>query len=146
MATITDIKNKIKAKLQALEDSGSIGELQADGVRTDLFTRDIAKYPCAILTPPLVEAESETNRDNIRTYVYDIVVVQRGEDIKDIEELEELQERLMDTFDNDPTLTGSANAGVDPTFSQLEMVQDSGKRYVVFVFTVRAKIIKELTF
>lgn len=145
-ALITDVKNEIKSTLEGLVRNGTLGELQVDDFRTSLFDRNIAAYPCAILTPPYTEQTVETNRDNIRAYTFDVFVVEKQDNVSDSVQIEELQEAIFDAFDNAPTLNGKANAGLDPAMSQPEAVTDRGQRYIAFSVTLKAKVIKTLTY
>lgn len=135
----TTIKNAIKAKLDGLTPA-TLGEVQADDFKlANILDREIAKYPAAILTSPTVEAESLTNRDNLRTFSFDIAVVSKGENITTATQIENLRDALMKAFDDDPTLGGAADGGVEPAISPVEVITSRSKDFVVFVLTLRAK-------
>lgn len=143
---ITDIKTKIKAKLDALVGT-SLGEVFVDDFKqSSIFDRDYGAYPVAVVTSPSLENAAETNRDNLRRHIFNILIICKGEDISSAYDIENLMETILDAFDNDPTLTGTADGGVEPSISTPEPVVSGDKSYIAFVVTVRAKAIKSLTF
>lgn len=143
--SIATIKTQIKAKLDALI-SATLAEVQVDDLKTTIFDRDIAAYPCAILTTPEVAADYQTNRENIRTYTFAIIVIQKEENISGISDIEALIETILNQFDNDPTLSGSAVGGVEPTSSAPASYESRGKTFVTFTIFVKARDIVTLTF
>lgn len=143
---ITDIKTKIKAKLDALVPT-TLGEVFVDDFKdTAIFDRDYGAYPVAVMTSPSLENAAETNRDNLRRHIFNILVIFKGEDIATAYDVENVMETLLDAFDNDPTLTGTADGGVEPSTSTPEPIVSRDKSYIAFVLTVKAKAIKSLTF
>lgn len=143
---ITDIKNAIKTKFDGLKTAGTLGEVQVDDFKVDFLDRDIAVYPCAIITSPTVEGGYFTNNQNERTYTFNVAIVNKGENIATANDIETLAETIIDAFDNDPTLGGKADGGVEPSSSAPEPVTSQGKSFVVFTITIKAKAIKDLTF
>lgn len=143
---ITDIKNAIKTKLDALVTAGTLGEVQEDDFSQGIFSRDFAKFPAAVLTSPAMTGIALTNRSNERTYTFNVVIIQKGENIASATDIETLMESIVDAFDNDPTLGGKADGGVEPSASQPEAVAMVGKTYIAFVITIKANAVKDLTF
>lgn len=123
-----------------------LGEIQSDDFVTDFFSRDVAKFPVAIVTPSAIESEAADNRNNLRTYTYEILIVQQGENIMSSGDVENLRQAIMDLFDNDPTLSGLSNGGVDPTSSPIGTFTHADKSYVGFSIRVRPKALVTLTF
>ena len=151
MSQIADVKTNIKANLDALKAAGTLGSVIMDDFKEDILSRDIPKFPCAILTTPAVGSDYETNRDNIRTFTFEIVVIQKGENITATSAIEDLIEAILNQFDNDPTLKGGgasgvADGGVEPSTSQPDSIAAGDKTYVVFTVAIRARAIKSLTF
>lgn len=147
MAKDTDIKNKIKAKLDVLQQAGTLAEVIVDDFKKGLLDRDYSAFPVAVLQTSAIESETITNRDNIRTYVFEIVVLSKGEDVKDATTVEDLREAIIDKFDNDPTLGNTADGAVEPSSSPAEPIPlQGGKSYIVFSILIRARAIKTLTF
>jgi hypothetical protein len=137
----TTIKNAIKAKLESLVPA-TLGEVQVDDFKlSNIFDRDIAKYPAAILTSATIEAEALTNRDNIRTLTFEIVILEKGENVADATQIEDLREKIFNVFDDDPSLGGTATGGVEPVLSPVEIITDRSRSFIVFSVIVKAKAV-----
>ncbi len=146
MSLITNIKNQIKIKLDALVTAHTLGEVQVDDFKNGLFDRDYGKFPVAIVTTPSVEGSYLTNCQNERLYTYEIIVIQKGENVTSPTETEELIESLLDAFDNDPTLNGKADGGVEPSSSTPQAVSSRDKTYIAFSIILKAKAVKDLIY
>ena len=143
---ITDLKNQIKTKLNALVTAGTIGEVQMDDFKQSIFSRNFAKFPAVILTSPSVSGVALTNGQNERTHVFNMIVILKGENITSATDVENLMENMMNAFDNDQTLGGKADGGVEPSASAPEPVTDGTRSYVVFGITLKASATKDLSF
>lgn len=146
MAQVTDIKTKLKAHLQALVTASKLASYQSLKFPQEILNLDIGKYPAAVVLPCTEVGQAETNRDNLRTYTYDIVIVQKGENVSNDAAVEELCEAILNEFDNDPTFSGSANGGVLPTASETVATGSGDQTFVLFVITVHARALVGLTF
>ena len=149
MSALGDVKTAIKTKLNELTTStptAILAEVQEDDLKIGLLERDIVAYPCAILTTPSIESGAETNRDNTRIYTFEIVVVQKQENITSATDIETLAEAILDKFDNDPTLGGKADAGLEPAISSPQAAIARGKGVIFFSVILRAKKVITLTF
>lgn len=144
MALVTDIKNQIKTYLDSLVPA-TLAEVQVDDFRVGIFDREIGAYPVAILTTPSIEGDYLTNKENVRTHMFEIVVIQKGENISSATDIENLIEILMDKFDNNFTLAGKADAGVEPSSSTPAAYTSKGKNFITFSIFLKAKAIKALT-
>jgi hypothetical protein len=143
----SEIKTKIKTLLDALVTAGTLGEVVEDDFReSNLFDRDLSAFPAAILTSPSISGDYLTSNENMRTYTFEIVVLQKGENIASASEIEDLAEALMDKFDNDPTLGGKADGAVEPSATNPAPVTVRGKTLIVFSITLKAKASITLTF
>lgn len=146
MSQATDIKKEIKAVLDRLVLSQVLRDVQVDDFREDPFARDFVAYPTAIVMTPSISASTETNRDNIRTYTYDVVIVEKAENVTSSDQIEELAELLLDAFDNSGRLAGLANAGLEPSATSPEAISvSSGRTYIGFMIRVAAKALVTLT-
>ncbi len=146
MAKATDIKKKIKELFDELVRAEILGEVHIDDFKVGIFDRDYGHFPVAVITTPSIEAAVETNRDNIRTYMFEVVIIQKGENITETTEIEDLAEEILKKIDDDMltgTLSklraGGADAGIEPSTSTPEAVVSRGKTYVVFSVFIRAK-------
>jgi hypothetical protein len=140
MSIVGNIKNQIKTILDALVTGTVLGSVLMDDFKDDVLNRDIPAFPCAILTSPSIESSSaETNQDNLRTHTFEILIVQKGENITGSNDMEDLMEALINAFDNDPTLSGKANGGVEPAVSPTMSISSGDRTYVLFVITLKPK-------
>lgn len=148
MATAKSIKDKIKTLLEELKTAGTLGEVQVDDLKVGIFDRDFGAFPVAVLATPSIESGLNTNRENLRTYTYEVVVVQKAENATDANSIEDLAEAILNKFDADmlsgtasQLRIGGADGGVEPSTSTPEAVVSRGKTYVVFSVFVRASAI-----
>ena len=74
------------------------------------------------------------------------MVIQNAENIATSDEIETLVENMMNEFDNDPTLGGTALGGVLPVSSSPQPYQHSGKDLVMFILRLEAKADVSLSF
>lgn len=146
MSLSSDIKTQIKAVLDALKTATTLGEVQVDDFKVGIFDRDFSAYPAVVLTSPATNGEVADNRDNFRTYIYEVVVFQKRENISSATSIETLQEAILDAFDNNIALSGTALGGVIPSSSRPEPATIRGHDMIVFSVIVQAKGIKQLTF
>lgn len=143
--SLVTIKTKIKSDLDALVPA-TLGEVQVDDLKTSIFDRDFGKFPAAILTTPAVASDYLTNRENFRTYAFEIVVVEKAENITSASQIETLIEAILNKFDNDPTLAGSADGAVEPSASTPEAIVSRGKTYITFSILIKARESISLSF
>ena len=145
MTAITStIKNAIKAKLNALCPS-TLKTVIVDDFNTNPNLENIPHFPAAILNSPSTQSERDTNRENLRTHIFEILVIQKGENVTGANDIEEMREAILDTFDNDGTLGGAANGSVDPASSNPQSITSGDKTYIVFTVTLKARALFNLT-
>ncbi len=140
------MKNAIKSNLDNLVADEVLAGATISDLRTNPLSADIAAYPHAFLMPPSIESEAEDNRTNVRTYSYDIMILWNAENIKDATTVEENIEAILDVFDNDPTLGGTALAGVLPVSLAPQPIQHGSKDLIMAIVQVQAKQHVDLTF
>ena len=144
------IKTKIKAKLDLLVTAGSLKEVRISDIRKNVLDQDIAAFPVAFVMPAAVESSQLLDSRTVqRLFSFDILVIQSADNLVDDTagtSIEILREAILDKFDNDPTLSGSADAGVPPTSSNPFPFQHSGRSVVGFGITVKAEATKLFTY
>lgn len=140
------IKAAIKTNLDALVTSTVLAGATTSDLKKDPLAADIPNFPHAFLMPPAVESEVLDNRNVVRTYVYDIMILWSAENITDATTVETDLEAILDKFDNDPTLGGTALGGVLPVSSAPQPFQHSGKDLIMAVVQLQAKEHVQLTF
>ena len=141
MSKATDIKNAIKAHLDALKTATVIGGYLVQDFRDNMLDKDFPAFPCAVLLPPSIASAEDTSDSNVRTYQFDIVFVQKKDNIGSETALEDLIEAVLDEFDKDKTLGGAASGGSPPGSSEPDEVTAADQTYVVFVVTLRPRAI-----
>jgi hypothetical protein len=146
MSVMGDIKEKIKERLELLVTEGILGEVQVDNAAADVFERDIGNWPCAIVTTPSTQSDYFQNTQNTRTHNFEIIVVQKQENVSSQEDIENLIEAILDKFDTVPSLSGAATGGVEPTSSPVEKIPAKGGTYIAFAITLKCRVIKDLIF
>lgn len=146
MATIQDIKARVKIKLDTLVPT-SLAEVVTQDLKEDPLNRDYPAFPVCVITPPALEtSEVLDNRSNVRTYVFRLVVMMKPENFATVYEVENLQETIVNIFDNDPTLTGDGDAGVDPSYTPAYPLNYAGRDLVYFEVYLKIKVRKDLSF
>lgn len=147
MSLSVNIKNKIKDILDGVVTSGELKTVVVDDLKTSpIIDRDIPSFPAAILTSPSSEGGYLTNRENMRTYRFTVTVIQKGENLESADDIETLSDFLLDIFDDNPTLSGVANGGLEPSSSTPEAIVSQGKSYIIFTITLKAHASKLLNF
>ncbi|MER0170352.1 MAG: hypothetical protein DU489_07060 [Nitrosomonas sp.] len=145
--SISSIKTAIKAKLDSLVTDTVLGGATITSMKENPLSSDVGIYPHAFLMPPAVESEVLDNRNIIRNYTFDIMVLFQAEDIDDTSDLEVKIESMLSKFDNDPTLGGTAMAGTLPVSSSPVPAQHgNGKDLIMVVLQIQAKEPVALTF
>jgi hypothetical protein len=144
--SISSIKNAIKANLDDLVTATVLGGATITDIKRNPLNADVGSYPHAFVMPPSLSSEVLDNRNILRTYTFDIMVLFRAEDIDTTNELETAIEDIVTVFDNDPTLGGTALGGVLPVSSAPEPFQHNGRDLVMVVIQLEAKEDVQLTF
>lgn len=135
----TQIKDNIFSKLTDLQNQGVIRYTIIDDIKTNpIIDKDIPDFPAVILSTGSTESVVGTNRDNIRTYTFTLLVIMRGEDVNSSSDVETLCETILQAFDNDPTLGGFADAGLEPATSTPDSINSQDRTYVTFTVEIKA--------
>lgn len=143
---VGNIKIQIKTKLDALVTAGVLASVQEDDFSVGVLYRDFGKFPVAILSGAAIGNSILTNRDNLRAHTFNILILSKAEDVTSPDQIETLMENVINAFDNDPTLQGTADGSVEPSTSSPEPVSSAGKNYIAFMVTVKANAVKNLTY
>lgn len=140
-----DAKTAIKNLLLELKTAGTLGDVLIDDFKTSIFEREIAVYPTAIIGTPAIKGEVMDSVRNTRELSFEILIVQKGENIATDHDIEDLAEAVMDKFDNHFDLNGYAVAGVEPATSAPDAITSGDKTFIAFTVSIKAKILKTLT-
>jgi len=144
MSVASDIKDAIKTHLTDLVTANTLGEVQVDDFRKAIFERDFSAYPAAVLTSPATTGAYLDSGNNTRTYMYEVIVIQKIENIASADDIETLAETILDVFDNDQLLGGAALGGVIPSSTRPEPALLRGNSIIYFGVLLQAKAIKQL--
>ncbi len=72
--------------------------------------------------------------------------MQQWKSIEDQRFMETLLDEILIAFDNKPTLNGAADAAVEPSFTEAELISTADKQWVAFVVTIKARALADLSF
>lgn len=141
-----NIKNAIVTDLQSLVTGGVLGSMAADDyTKLNPLDRTWGKFPAALVIPPTVsQSEYYDVATNLREYTWYIMVITTNDNLPkdDPTYLESLIDNTLQVFDNDVTLQGMANGGVQPAILDPPgPVSSNSVTYVVFYITLKAKVI-----
>ena len=73
------------------------------------------------------------------------MVIMKSENITSTSDVEDLMEIIMNTLENQLTLGGSADAGIQPMTSRPEAYKHGDKSYIVFDIIIKARATNSLT-
>lgn len=142
----TNIKTQIKANLDALVTSGTLGAVIMQDINKNVLDIDFPGYPCAILGTSNMEAEWEYQQTNRRTYRFDVLIVQLQDNLNSLYSMEDLRDEIALVFDNNVTLSGAAKFGVAAVVSETVTYASQGKTFVLFNVTIKATTTVPLTY
>lgn len=140
------IKEAIKTNLDELVVAEVLGGATITDIKKDPLSADIPSFPHAYLMPPSIESTAADNRSNIRNYIFDIMVLFNAENLSSTTQLEMMIEGILNKFDNDPTLSGTALGGMNPLTSAPAPFQHNGKDLIMVVVQISAQEHVQLTF
>lgn len=142
MSYAANMKAQIIADLETLI-SASLGSVVSDDLtKSHPLDREFPALPAAVVIPPMISAsEFEDVGDNNREYTWNIMVVCAPEAVaaQDSVYLENLMDAILQVFDNDCTLGGTAVAGVQPSVTGAGPMSHGDATYVVFYVTLKAR-------
>jgi len=139
------IKEKIISDLEALIDDGILGEVDSiEWTKPDVYSMDIAKFPVAIIGPGEVKSDAADNQNNIRTYQFQVFIMQKAENMTGDSDVEDVLDAILNALDTDFTAGGTAVGGILPVESVTGKVISGDKVYICTSILVNAKAIYQL--
>lgn len=137
----TEIKNQIITKLQGISNLQEV---------VDSWEYKFTGYPAANVTPTEGEANYETTVENERIYNLDVNLIYGSDDIDTAKNaLLDLVDYVLDTFDQDQTLTGiSLPVGytiitINPAFAGWSEIES--RKYLVATVRLRIRVSVDIT-
>lgn len=143
MSQTGDIKLKIRDLLQELVDSGDLGEVVVLRKPESIFKIDINSFPAAIMTPSSFSGIRETNKDDEITHNFEILIVEKADNIDTDTYLEDLAETIRKKFANKATLDGLSLA-VEPVSSAPEPISEADYNLVIFFINLKVRVFESL--
>jgi len=145
MSKIGNIKQGIYDLLVTLKPD-YLAEVEMTDIKKDPLDGDIVGFPHAFVYPPSLEsADWIDNKTSRRDYIFAIMVIMKSENITSTSDVEDLMEIIMNTLENQLTLGGSADAGIQPMTSRPEAYKHGDKSYIVFDIIIKARATNSLT-
>lgn len=129
------IKSIIKSHLVNLVEAGSIGNYYEQDLSKDTLEGTYKKFPVVLLGMSDAQADYLTNQANLNNYKFQLIVMQKVDDVKQVTDIEDLRDLIMTEFATDPTF-GLENGWVDPPRSPLPPITTPDKTYVVFLLEI----------
>ena len=146
MSNIQTIKDNIKTVLDSLVTDGTLKAADEMDIRKDPLDGAIDGTPHAYLMPPSIESDTVDNRTVLRKYSFARMVVENAENVNGTSQVEQLIEKMLNKFDNAPTLSGAADGGVSPASSSPTPYQHNSKNLIVFFITIVVQSTQSLTY
>ena len=145
MSKIGNIKQGIYDLLVTLKPD-YLAEVEMTDIKKDPLDGDIVGFPHAFVYPPSLEsADWIDNKTSRRDYIFAIMVIMKSENITSTSDVEDLMEIIMNTLENQLTLGGSADAGIQPMTSRPEAYKHGDKSYIAFDIIIKARATNSLT-
>jgi hypothetical protein len=135
------IKQQLLVNLQALVTAGNINSFYSiDANPNPLTMQPTAGYPFAIVGMPRIAADFEDQATNIRTYRFDILFVLDPTALKNPDtDAEDLIDAVLNQFDTNFTLAGTAIDAVLPATVEGWPVSTGDKSLLCLVVTLMAR-------
>lgn len=146
MSALSTLKDAIKTRLDALVTATTLKGATITDLRKNPLDEDIQAFPWAFLMPPATDSDVVDNRTVLRTFTFDIMVVEKAENITSSTQIENLLEAVLNEFDNNPTLGGTADGAVLPATSAPQPIDHLGKNFTVFFVQLKCNRTQSLTY
>ncbi|HLH93543.1 MAG TPA: hypothetical protein VKW08_00350 [Xanthobacteraceae bacterium] len=135
------IKQQILVNLAALVTAGKLNSYYAvDESPNPLTIQPSAGYPFAIVAMPKIASDFEDQASNQRTYRFDILFVLDPSTMQNRDtDVEDFIDAILNQFDTEFTLEGTATAAVLPAHLEGAPVSTGDKQLLALVLTLEAR-------
>lgn len=135
------IKTQLLANLQTLKEAGVINSIYSiDANANPLEMQPDNGYPFAIVGMPRIASEFEDQATNLRTYRFDVLFVLNPAELTNPDtDVEHLIDAVLNQFDTNYTLAGSAVAAVLPAKIETAPVSTGDKTLLCVVVTLECR-------
>lgn len=144
MSQTGDIKLKIRDLLQDLVNDNTLGEVIVLNKPTAIFDLSPDKFPTAVLANNSFTGERATNRDNEITHTFEILVIDKSDNVDTDTYLEDLSETLRKKFADNETL-GGLSIAIEPSSSPYGPLSEANYDMVVFLLTLKVRVFESIT-
>jgi hypothetical protein len=136
MSKVDDIRNEIVNLLDSLSVIGEVKELSG---MENLKNEDPASYPVAFVKPPNIGSTEDTNRSNTREHQFEIEIYEKKHNIDGPADICDLQQDILDQFDDNITLSGVLDEGLEPAITRGAPKKLSGTQVAFLQLFISAK-------
>jgi hypothetical protein len=143
MSQTGDIKLKIRDLLQDLVNNDTLADVIVLNKPTAIFSLQTEKFPVAVLANNSFSGERATNRDNEVTHIFEILVIEKTDNIDTDTYLEDLSETIRKKFADNETL-GGLSIAIEPSSSQVGPISEADYSMTVFLITLKIRAIETL--
>ena len=135
------MKQQILVNLQALVTAGVLNSYYAvDESSNPLTIQPQSGYPFAIVGMPRITSDFEDQASNLRIYRFDILfVLDPKVFVNSDTDLEDFTDAVLNQFDTNFTLAGTADATVLPARLEGAPVSTADKQLLALVLTLEAR-------
>lgn len=140
------IRAQILAQLNTLKVSGVLSAVIEQDITANVLQQDFPGYPTSILGSSSLDAKWEYQQANKNTYTFNILVVQLVDNLPYAGYIEDLRDTIAQQFNNNFTLQGMAQLGIQAVMSPKIPVTERGKNYLIFYVTLRCTTLVNLTY
>ena len=144
MSQTGDIKLKIRDLLQDLVDNGTLAAITVLNKPVAIFSLIPDKFPVAVLANNSFTGERLTNRDNEITHTFEILVIEKSENIDTDTYLEDMAEVMRKKFADNETL-GGLSVAIEPSVSQAAPISETDYSMTIFLLTLKVRAVEALT-
>ena len=135
------IKTQILVNLQALKTAGVLNSVYAVDLNPNPLMMEASNgYPIAIVGMPRIASDFEDQASNMRTYRFDILFVLDLNDMANADTaVEDMIDAVLNQFDTNFTLAGTADAAVLPAKVEGAPVAMGDKTLLCAVLTLECR-------
>lgn len=123
----------------ALQTAGTLGAVVQEDLSKDPLAANYPAFPVAIVGMPDISSEYLDTSMNRRTYEFPILVLAKYEETTAPTDIEDLVDALIDKFDQNFTLGGLADGGVEAAATKGAPISSSDKTYVAIIVIIKAR-------
>ena len=143
MSQTGDIKLAIRDKLQELVTAQTLGEVIVLSKPVSIFNINADNFPAAVLANSSFDGQRDTNQSNEVTHTFEVLIIEKAENITTDTYLEDLSETIRKKFAANETLGGKAMA-IEPASSQVGPISETDYSMVIFLVTLKVRSIEQL--